>query len=217
MGCWAIWEARNGWVFENKGVDVTRVAKRVRSLLREMQEESSGGESNTQVAVGVERLEKPMEGFMKLNIDAGVKEGWGAGFGVVCRGSVGVVKWRVSERRREVMEPRLAEAEAMLIGVTEARKRGLTKVVFESDCKVLIEALKKQEKGRSDFHLIIEDILSFCDDFLLTHWSFVSRKLNSVAHELAHLSSLHPGRRCWGNILRPPADLCAVSDLHNIS
>ncbi|XP_074313542.1 uncharacterized protein LOC141648722 [Silene latifolia] len=105
MECWAIWEARNGWVFENKEVDVIRVANRVRSLLREMQEESDGGESNTQAEVGAERWEKPIEGVMKLNIDAGVKEGWGVGFGVVCRDSIGVVKWGVSERRREVMEP----------------------------------------------------------------------------------------------------------------
>ncbi|XP_074274055.1 uncharacterized protein LOC141597486 [Silene latifolia] len=92
MGCWATWEARNDWVFENKEVDVIRMANRVRSLLREMQEESGGGESNAQAEIGVERWEKPMESVMKLNIDAGVKEGWGLGFGVVCRDSVGVVK-----------------------------------------------------------------------------------------------------------------------------
>ncbi|XP_074282725.1 uncharacterized protein LOC141607267 [Silene latifolia] len=157
-------------------------------------------------AAGVMRGEqgqwtKPEQGFVKLNIDAGVKEGWGMGVGVVCRGNNGEVVWGLSEHRREELEPKLAESMAILEGIKEARSRGHSNIIIESDCKSVIDALKKKEHGQSDFHLILDDIFYFCSAFNSVIWSFVSRKLNSVAHELAHYSSSEIGRQVWDSLL----------------
>ncbi|XP_074299620.1 uncharacterized protein LOC141630760 [Silene latifolia] len=157
-GVWAIWEARNKWVFENQRVDIDKVRKRVEELCREFRDE--GGVIGTGEESGDIRRQwkKPEDGVVKINVDAGVKEGWGTGIGVVCRGSEGEVLWGLSEHKKEMTEVRMAEAEAMLAGIKEERRRGHTRVVIESDCKPLIDAVSTKAKGRSDFHLMIDDI-----------------------------------------------------------
>ncbi|XP_074307008.1 uncharacterized protein LOC141642190 [Silene latifolia] len=123
------------------------------------------------------------------------------GVGVVCRGSNGEVVWGLAEHRGEEMEPKLAETMAILEGVKEARSRGHTNIIIESDCRPVIDALKKKEQGQSDFHLILDDIFYFCSVFNSVIWSFVSQKLNSVSHELAHFSSSEIGRQVWDCLL----------------
>ncbi|XP_074288122.1 uncharacterized protein LOC141613286 [Silene latifolia] len=104
------------------------------------------------------RWSKPEVGVVKLNVDADTKEGWGTGLGAVCRDSRGEVQWGFTEVSLVVMEPREAEALAVLEGVKEAAKKEISKIVVESDCKGLMDALKAKEQGRSDFHLIVADI-----------------------------------------------------------
>ncbi|XP_074276866.1 uncharacterized protein LOC141600524 [Silene latifolia] len=128
---------------------------------------------------------------------AGVKEGWGMGIGVVCRDSGANVLWGPSIRRGSIVEPRVAEAEAVLAGIEEVRRRGYKHIEVESGCKSLIDALKIQAKGRSDFHLVLADIYLLYSYFDCIVWSFVSRKFNRVAHDLAHRGSTHPGRKIW--------------------
>ncbi|XP_074282901.1 uncharacterized protein LOC141607450 [Silene latifolia] len=155
-------------------------------------------------------------GYVKLNIDAGVKEGWGMGVGVICRGSNGEVVWGLAEHRRAEMEPRLAEAMAILEGVKEARSRGHTRIIIESDCKMVIDALKTKEQGHSDFHLILDDIFYFCSDFNSVIWSFVSRKLNGVAHELAHFSSSEISRYVWDSLLPEQVMSLVIRDINDM-
>ncbi|GAU28141.1 hypothetical protein TSUD_295800 [Trifolium subterraneum] len=52
------------------------------------------------------------------------------------------------------------EAWALLLAMEEARHRGLDRVQFESDSKVLIEAIHMQRIGNSEFLSIVHDILS---------------------------------------------------------
>ncbi|XP_074310491.1 uncharacterized protein LOC141646518 [Silene latifolia] len=192
--------ARNRWVFENEKVDGARVARRVESLRRDMMGYGDDGEKyksrgadkrmrrSGKVSVAeVRRWSKPGKRVVKLNVDAGTKDGCGTG--MVCRGSDGEVIWGSSEMRREELEPRVAEAVAVLEGVKEARRRGVARLIVESDCKVLIDALKTGAKGRSDFHLVLVDILSICSEFNFISWSFVGMNCNSVAHVLAHVES----------------------------
>ncbi|XP_074265208.1 uncharacterized protein LOC141587632 [Silene latifolia] len=187
-----MWEARNKWVFEKVKVDVFRVVRRVAELRKELNKwvfEKVKVDVFRVCDEGGGRWLKPEVRWVKLNVDAGVKEGWGMGIGAVCRDSEGVVLWGMTEYRRETLESIMAEAEAVLAGIKEARRRGCLCLVVESDCKVLIDALKLKTK-RSNFHLLLDDIYSICNDFESVLWSFVSRKHNSVAHELAHLCSM---------------------------
>ncbi|XP_074266078.1 uncharacterized protein LOC141588540 [Silene latifolia] len=114
------------------------------------------------------------------------------------------------------MEVRLAEAEAALAGMKEARRKGYRRVIIESDCKTLIDELKAKSQGRSDFHLLLDDINELCNVFDSVVWSFVSRKHNRVAHELAHICSSQLGRRDWDATLpRFVMNLCH-DDIYNM-
>ncbi|XP_074266841.1 uncharacterized protein LOC141590129 [Silene latifolia] len=136
---------------------------------------------------GVRRWQKPSPGWVKINFDAGVKERQGLRIGVVCRDEWGKVRWGWAERRRDEFEARNAEAEAVLVGLQLARRMKARRICMEGDCKELIEALQNGHIGLSDFHAVVEEILLFCRNFDSVLWSFSSRKLNTIAHELAHL------------------------------
>ncbi|XP_074293878.1 uncharacterized protein LOC141621060 [Silene latifolia] len=128
----------------------------------------------------------PPREYVKVNVDAGVKEGEGVGMGLVCRDEMGRVLWGSSIVQVQSWDPQVAEAAAVLEGVKEALRFGHTRIILESDCLPVIDALKRKAVVRSIFSLVIEDILALCNSFISIIWSFVSRANNCVAHELAH-------------------------------
>ncbi|XP_074290571.1 uncharacterized protein LOC141617286 [Silene latifolia] len=202
IGVWAIWEMRNKLLFDKEVVNVERVIRRVRELQRELDDVEKEGEerrSSSGKEVEQRRVSKtdqrkawkrPGREWVKINMDAGVKEGNGMGLGVVCRNHEGEVMWGATERRRAEFEVRIAEAEAVLVALRMAKRRGHQYVIMESDCKEVIEALQRRKSGRNEFFAVIEDILELCDGFAQVVWSFISRNSNSVAHELSHFSSI---------------------------
>ncbi|XP_074314775.1 uncharacterized protein LOC141650469 [Silene latifolia] len=155
----------------------------------------------------------PQDGFVKVNVDAGVKEGEGVSLRVVCRDSRGRVLWGVSCVQEQVWEPQVAEAVAVLEGVKEAMRKGHSMVVIESDCLQVIEALKRKYKGRSVLSLVLGDILSASSSFVSVFWSYTSRVNYSVAHALAHVFLRVVGRVLWSDVLSPIAINAVSLDL----
>ncbi|XP_074306450.1 uncharacterized protein LOC141641697 [Silene latifolia] len=145
----------------------------------------------------VERWERPREGWCKVNVDAGILCGQGSGMGVVCRDAGGCVKWSVALQQLTEREPKILEAEAVLLGLSEARRHGIARVVIESDCLNVIQDLKKRSTGRSDIFLIYDDIYELCLSFESVEFLFARRQFNRVAHELAHMWPWQLGRRIW--------------------
>ncbi|XP_074278106.1 uncharacterized protein LOC141601707 [Silene latifolia] len=199
MGVWAVWEVQNEVVFERRDIQVSRVVARVRELLKEMEEvdvadveqrERKGqGEGGTKSG-DVRGWQIPRRGLVKINVDAGVKEGDGMGIGVVCRDEHGAVKWGWAERRREEFTARVAEGEAVLVRLQLPKRMKVRDIFMEGDCKELMEALQHGHTGRSEFHAVIEEIILFCRNFNSVVWSFSSRKFNLIAHELAHFCKI---------------------------
>ncbi|GAU30369.1 hypothetical protein TSUD_57800 [Trifolium subterraneum] len=81
------------------------------------------------------------------------------------------------------------EAWTLLLAMEEARHRGLDRVQFESDSKVLVEAIHMQRRGNSEFLSIVHDILSFMSSFINFEVKFVRRQANLVAHTLARAAN----------------------------
>ncbi|GAU48605.1 hypothetical protein TSUD_327170 [Trifolium subterraneum] len=77
------------------------------------------------------------------------------------------------------------EAWALLLAMEEARHRGLDRVQFESDLKVLIETIHMKRRGNSEFLSIVHDIISLMSSFKNFEVKFVRRQANLVAHTLA--------------------------------
>ncbi|XP_074290776.1 uncharacterized protein LOC141617478 [Silene latifolia] len=154
-----------------------------------------------------------MGGYVKINVDAGVKEGEGVSSGVVCRDDRGVVMWGLTVVREEEWDPKFAEAMAVHDGLEEAKTRGIQQVVVESDCLQVIDALKDKRSGRSSFSLLVDDILLLCNSFQSVVWSHTSRINNSVAHALAHVVPRTVGKTMWSAMLPPCANSAADYDL----
>ncbi|XP_074282571.1 uncharacterized protein LOC141607113 [Silene latifolia] len=152
-------------------------------------------------------------GFVKINVDAGVKEGEEVRTGVVYRDEGGRVLWGLSHNHGVYWEAHVAEAVAVMDGLEEVRRRGHQQVEVESDCLQVMEALRRKEIGRSMFSLIIDDILSLCSNFISVSWSHTCRINNNVAHSLAHLVPRVLGRSVWEGLLPPNANSAVIFDL----
>ncbi|XP_074289389.1 uncharacterized protein LOC141614543 [Silene latifolia] len=221
IGCWAIWEGRNKKVFEGRESDARLVVRRIweveQELERSNEEEEKRGEGSKgrgESRQGERDSWVPtMAGRMKINVDAASKEEVGVGLGIVCRDERGMCLWGVSNRRREHLEPRIAEAVALLEGLKEARERSYRNIVMESDCCQLIEDIKSSKEGRNEYFLVLDDIRSLCNAFDSIVWSFVRRTSNFVAHLLAHYEPNVIGRRVWTFELPPPAATTLLADL----
>ncbi|XP_074291398.1 uncharacterized protein LOC141618187 [Silene latifolia] len=215
VGCWAIWEHRNKVIFDNVEVEPGVVASRVRDVVREGVGEGGGTAVRRRRRGKDEEAEGwrvAKEGYVKINVDAGIKEGEGVDTGIVCRGDRGEVLWGVSIARTQVWEPHIAEAIAVLDGLEKAARRGIQKLEVESDCLQVIKAIRKRSDGRSIFALIIDDIVSFSYNFLSVCWLHVSRVNNCVAHALAHCIPRTIGRVVWEDGLPPTATAAAAFD-----
>ncbi|GAU14651.1 hypothetical protein TSUD_97150 [Trifolium subterraneum] len=81
------------------------------------------------------------------------------------------------------------EAWALLLAMEEARHRGLNRVQFESDSKVLIEVIQMKRRGNSEILSIVHDILSLMSSFINFEVKFVRRQANLVAHTLARAAN----------------------------
>ncbi|GAU46743.1 hypothetical protein TSUD_286030 [Trifolium subterraneum] len=116
------------------------------------------------------------------------------------------------------------EAWALLLAMEEARHRGLNRVQFESDSKILIEAIHMKRRGNSEFLSIVHDILSLMSSFINFEVKFVRRQANLVAHTLARAAnswaSFHRRRAAW-DLLRALGDMssipwCIIGDFNDV-
>ncbi|XP_074271169.1 uncharacterized protein LOC141595095 [Silene latifolia] len=152
------------------------------------------------------------DGYVKINVDARVKEGEGVGTGIVCRDGRGEVAWGLSVVWDESWEAHEAEAMAVLDGLEEAARRGVLKVEVESDSLIVIEALRTQKQGRSIFFHIIDDIVALVSHFQSVRWLHTNRLNNCIAHALAHLVPRVVGRFVWSSVLPSTANAAVLFD-----
>ncbi|XP_074300195.1 uncharacterized protein LOC141631420 [Silene latifolia] len=144
VGCWAIWEHRNKVIFDNVEVEPKLVIRRARDVILEGVGDSEGVGVRDVVERPREREREnggwkvPRHGFVKINVDAGVKEGEGVHTGVVCRDCNGDVMWGVAVGREQHWEVSMAEAYAVLDGMEEVVRRGIQHVEVKSDCLQVI-------------------------------------------------------------------------------
>ncbi|XP_074274038.1 uncharacterized protein LOC141597472 [Silene latifolia] len=174
------------------------------------------GRTGPELAAGARggRWEKPGDGVSKVNTDAGVMEGVGVGLGAVSRNSEGVVEWACVMQREVCTE--VAMAEAVLLGLKEARRMGTRRVIVESDSLEVVEDLTKKRCGRSELFVLYNEIRQLCLSFDFVVFKHVSRNLNLLAHFVAHARPWVIGRRFWLSDL--PADLATVvgSDISDL-
>ncbi|GAU36566.1 hypothetical protein TSUD_277720 [Trifolium subterraneum] len=136
------------------------------------------------------RWEKPALDWVKCNVDAAFVSGSGrTSVGLCFRDNSGHFMAGMTQWQQTVISSVEGEAWALLLAMEEARHRGLDRVQFESDSKVLIEAIHMQRRGNSEFLSIVHDILSLMSSFINFEVNFVRRQANLVAHTLARAAN----------------------------
>ncbi|XP_021747924.1 uncharacterized protein LOC110713788 [Chenopodium quinoa] len=189
--CWSIWTARNKWLFKGKACDAKASVKYVTKLVAELQKEDQSimVEGSTR-----HKWKPPQENWVKLNVDGGAAEGRGASVEAVVRDCYGEAKVAVAWRMEERWPHDIAEAMLVLLGLKATTEFGHRRVVVESDCLGLINAISSRERGTSSLHIILDDIYHVTRFFIDASWNFVHRDGNKVAYELAHCLQWDVGR-----------------------
>ncbi|GAU46827.1 hypothetical protein TSUD_100450 [Trifolium subterraneum] len=150
----------------------------------------SNSVSETTEADLVIRWEKPALGWVKCNVDVAFVSGSERTSVRLCfRDSSGQFMAGMTQWQQTVISSVEGEACALLLAREEARHRGMDRVQFESDSKVLIEVIHMKRRGNSEFLSIVQDILSLMSSFLNFEVKFVRRQANSVAHTLARAAN----------------------------
>ncbi|GAU33856.1 hypothetical protein TSUD_66430 [Trifolium subterraneum] len=125
----------------------------------------------------------------RVMVRAGLHKQIWTSVGLCFRNNKGQVMAGMTQWQQTVMTSVEGEAWALLLAMEEARHKGLDRVQFESDSKVLVEAIHMKRRGNSEFLSIVHDIISFMSSFLNFEVKFVRRQANSVAHTLARAAS----------------------------
>ncbi|XP_057431260.1 uncharacterized protein LOC130724076 [Lotus japonicus] len=185
----AIWEARNKHIFEEKLFCIAGVLDRAANLVSQSTLPFTLAAS--QEEDNLKRWRRPAENVVKVNVDAAVGQDRFAGFGLVARDHAGEVLAAAAKYPTMVLSPTVAEALSLRWAMDLAIQLGFRRVQFETDCLLLQQAWKKVS-GNSYLFSIIKDchkLVVFFDHVDLT---FVRREGNSCADYLARNASSYP-------------------------
>uniref|UniRef100_A0A7C9CUA9 RNase H type-1 domain-containing protein n=1 Tax=Opuntia streptacantha TaxID=393608 RepID=A0A7C9CUA9_OPUST len=208
---WACWVSRNKRIMANEDPNMELLVTGFLKLLTDYQVYSrkisfSPHQSATH---SFDSWFPPPSGYIKLNSDAAVIKGFGAGLGWVARDASGNVVEIGCKKQAGVFLADLAEAMAARFALIHAHTRGWKKVVIESDSLSLITKLQTGRRGQAYIDVVIADIRKIVLSFESLLSSHVRKKGNSVAHLVARLHPLN-GREQYFCTDFPPSILSLV-------
>ncbi|KAJ1399698.1 Ribonuclease H-like superfamily [Sesbania bispinosa] len=99
-------------------------------------------------------------------------------------------------KKIQAPSPLLAEALALREAITAAYNFNWSRVVFESDFQILIEACRR-ERSVAQIKLIVKDILTVASGFFHCGFTWVQRLGNSAAHKVAQACLSDSLASCW--------------------
>jgi ribonuclease HI len=102
------------------------------------------------------------------------------------------------------------EAMALKEAMEAVMYRGLSHVIFESDSKLVVDAISSRQAGISEFSMLISYIQSLLRMNNYFEVKFVKRQANKVAHSLARAAFSMSRRRIFDSVPR-----CIVTYLNN--
>ncbi|XP_059633308.1 uncharacterized protein LOC132276070 [Cornus florida] len=131
----------------------------------------------------------PLSGFVKYNIDANFQlHSTLGGGGVVFRDSNGTILYTVMFKQFLCSSALVAEAISFHHAIYWARSLGYQHVCFESDAKLVVNALAEGSSCPTKITSVVFTINRELQAFSRTLLSRVQRSGNRVAHALAQLS-----------------------------
>ncbi|XP_013624898.1 PREDICTED: uncharacterized protein LOC106331101 [Brassica oleracea var. oleracea] len=137
----------------------------------------------------IERWKPPPQDWLKCNSDAAWDESKeNCRLGWVLRDHMGCVLWMGARSLSRLRSPIEAEAEALRWALLNMVRFNYRRVIFESDCKELIQAIQ-EESYRPSIRTYTADILHKLDKIGDHRVVFKSRQGNEVADRVAKEAS----------------------------
>ncbi|GAU40243.1 hypothetical protein TSUD_219530 [Trifolium subterraneum] len=213
MLIWNLWRNRNNWLWKEHRISAAQVGfeaqhmweewNSVHTLETPTQKHPQDNPTST--------WQPPSLGKLKCNVHASFFKNAGAcGWGWCIRGSNGQFILAGSNVLLEKLNTMEGEAMAIKEVMCESIQRGFTQVIFESDSKLVVDAILTKNVGVSELYSTISCIQSM----LLSHPNFevkfVKRQANRVAHTLARAAYSKYSRYIYDSI--PP---CICNILNN--
>ncbi|XP_074328402.1 uncharacterized protein LOC141666310 [Apium graveolens] len=130
-----------------------------------------------------------------VSVDAAIFEDRNeAGFGMVARDSDGQLLEAKVLTQAEALAPVLTEAIAVKEALSWIDQKRWLPVILESDCLVVVQAIRSAAPMRSRFGEVISKCRNLVRRLNNIQLLFVKRSANMVAHQLARESYRYPGR-----------------------
>ncbi|KAK3229836.1 hypothetical protein Dsin_001717 [Dipteronia sinensis] len=125
-----------------------------------------------------------------------------------------ILEWCSTTQRIEATYvPEIAEAVAMLRGITLAVDTGLVPTIVESDCLNLVRKVVDGVPTDGDIGLVVNDILHYFRNRAVSSVSYVPRKANKVAHSLVKMALAIAEDRFWLEEVPPSVELIVLEDV----
>ena len=186
---WAIWKNRNSQLWENKKQRPSETAMLSLGWLQEFKTANAPvyTPSNAPSNGRQQRWIVPEAGWIKCNCDgAFLASTHRGGSGIILRNEHGIFQAAANKAYVQVTSPFHSELNALLDGLRLAETLDLDRVLFETDCLMLIQALQQQDLDLSNMGSIIAEM----KDLLSKHAEFRIAHVYRVAHVLAN-QALH--------------------------
>ncbi|XP_062085344.1 uncharacterized protein LOC133791431 [Humulus lupulus] len=193
MTCWALWRVRNDCVWKGKVARVATVTNLAKHTLVQWTKAQDKFEVPTATFLtkedGAESWRKPAAGIVKINVDAALfSDSSTYSFACVARNDQGHTLEAITCCRNGVVSPELVEAMGMREALSWIKKKSWDKVIIETDCLTVVQALRSAISMDSYFGSLIKECKGLWNDDKNIRIFFVKRSVNSVAHALARAS-----------------------------
>ncbi|GAU26279.1 hypothetical protein TSUD_224710 [Trifolium subterraneum] len=204
---WCIWHNRNNWLWNGTKDSAKGVALMAAHMIGEWRavnmhqqqqqhlittvtsqtQQTAAASSRSSVVTGNQMVwQCPRDGWLKCNVDASFSQASGhTGWGWCLRNSNGVfvaAGTNMSTHKLTIVE---GEAMAILEAMREAISRRWFNIVFESDSKVVVDAIHANHQGVSELSSIIASIRLLLQCNQNFEIKFTKRQANMAAHTLA--------------------------------
>jgi hypothetical protein len=189
-GMWSLWMARNKRRHGEAATPVHAAVKWVIDTAFDLWNLSHPPGTQRDARQERRRWRKPGPGLIKCNVDASFSEQNSTGAtGAVLRDHEGRICGGSAKWYNHCLNALATEAMACRNGMQLAIDRGVTRLLMETDCQVLVQLWNKRAMQRSevDPHLFQMDELS--RGFESFDLCFIYRDCNRLAHECARLVS----------------------------
>jgi ribonuclease HI len=203
MTSWSLWRKRNLQLWEQKIESTSQVIGRANGTLQAWQHARQPTDTvqPPQQHVQVTPWQPPPTDFVKCNLDAAIfVHEQCIGMGACLRDDKGNFILAMTTHENVVMTAQEAEAWSLYQGIQWVANLGYNKVIFELDCKIVVDDVNKMSINQSEYGSIIQNcrtLLHHYNNFIVV---FARRQANGSAHALARAALSHASRSTFNVI-----------------